>query len=85
MAQIVIYGKPACTFCQKAKAICERHQLPYEYKLLDEDFTREQLFEEFPTAKTFPQIKVNGQAVGGYDQFIQYLEDHAYTGTGYTL
>ena len=36
---------------------------------LDEDFTREQMFEKFPSARTFPQITINGELVGGYTEF----------------
>ena len=36
--------------------------------MLDEDFTREELFEIFPTARTFPQIKIDGESIGGFDQ-----------------
>jgi len=82
---IEIWGKPACPSCMKAKQLCETRKLAYTYKELGKDFEREQVFEEFPTARTFPQIKVNGQAVGGYEQFISYIEDTNYTGTGHTI
>lgn len=78
---IEIFGKPGCPYCDKAKAICDLRELQYEYKLVDVDFTREELFEQFPTARTFPQIKVHGVAVGGCDDFERYLED---TNTGST-
>ena len=72
---ITIFGKPNCPFCDKAKTVCEMRGLEYEYKLVDKDFTKEELFEQFPTARTFPQIKVNGSAIGGYSDFEQYLEE----------
>ena len=50
-----------------------------------EDFTREVMVEEFPTARTFPQIVVSGNKIGGYDQLVKYIEDTNYTGTGDTL
>ena len=37
--------------------------------MLDVDFTREQMFEKFPSARTFPQITVNGELIGGYTEF----------------
>ena len=37
--------------------------------MLDEDFTREDLMEAFPTARTFPQIVVNGDKIGGFTEF----------------
>jgi glutaredoxin len=40
--------------------------------MLDEDFTREQLFEEFPTARTFPQIRISGESIGGFDNLQEW-------------
>jgi|TARA_B110000858_G_scaffold183125_1_gene223156 glutaredoxin 3 len=82
---ITIWGKPACPSCLKAKAMCEKYQFKFEYKELGKDFTREEVFETFPTAKTFPQIIVRGNKVGGYEQFVKYVEDTNYTGTGHSL
>ena len=33
------------------------------------DFTREELFEKFPSARTFPQITMDGILIGGYTEF----------------
>ena len=41
--------------------------------MLNEDFTREQLLEKFPTARTFPQITIDGQSIGGYQEFQKYI------------
>jgi glutaredoxin len=82
---IEIYGKPSCAFCDRAKQLCEQRELDYRYYQLDEDFTREEVLEMFPGARTFPQIKVSGTIVGGWDKFPQYLEDTGYNGTGHTL
>jgi glutaredoxin len=82
---ITIWGKPACPSCMKAKATCESRQLQNEYKELGKDFTREQVFEKFPGARTFPQIIVGSNKVGGYEQMLAYLEDTNYNGSGYTI
>ena len=66
---IEIYGKTFCPYCDKAKALCERENYEYSYKQLDKDFTREDFFDMFPTARTFPQIKINGELIGGYTEF----------------
>ena len=66
---IEIWSKPDCPYCVRAKNLCEQKGYEYRYKMLDEDFTREQLFEKFPTARTFPQITVHGEYVGGYTEF----------------
>lgn len=82
---IEIWGKPACPFCERAKALCESRDLKYSYFELGKEFTREEILEQFPGAKTFPQIKINGAAIGGYDNLGAYLEETNYNGTGYTL
>jgi glutaredoxin len=82
---IEIWGKPACAFCEAAKLLCETRNLKYVYKQLDVDFTREEILENFPGAKTFPQIIVNGTKIGGYDKLTSYLEETGYNGTGHTL
>ena len=63
---IEIYGKTFCTYCDKAKALCEREGYDYVYKELDKDFSREEFFNIFPAARTFPQIKIDGNDIGGY-------------------
>ena len=85
MSMIEIWGKPSCPSCLKAKAFCENRQLKYVYKELGKDFEREAVFEEFPGARTFPQVKVGGNKVGGYEQMVEYIDNTGYTGTGHSL
>jgi glutaredoxin len=85
MPMIEIYGKEQCPFCVQAKQLCETRSYPFVYKQLGQDFTREEVMELFPGARTFPQIKVNGTAIGGYEQLRKYIEETGYTGSGHTL
>lgn len=82
---IQIWGKPQCPHCESAKRLLDSRQIEYEYLQLGVDFERDRVLEEFPEARTFPQIVVNGQKIGGYDNLAQHLEDTGYNGTGYTL
>ena len=70
---IEIFGKDNCPYCVAAKQLAESKKLDYEYKTLGVDFTREEVLEQFPGARTFPQIKVSGTAVGGYEELRKYL------------
>lgn len=65
---IEIYGKPSCPFCDKAKMLCETKGLEYTYKSLGTDYTKEELLEMFPGARTVPQIRIDGKAIGGYTE-----------------
>ena len=69
---IEIYGKDHCPYCDRAIALVEKIEAEFVYKKLDRDFTREQLFEEFPTARTFPQIRIDGEAIGGFDNLQEW-------------
>ena len=82
---IEIWGKPACPYCVKAVNLCKTRQLEYTYKSLGTDFTREQIFETLPTARTFLQIIIGGHKVGGYEQMVDYIENTNYNGTGHTI
>jgi glutaredoxin len=70
---IKIYGKPSCPFCQKAKDLAERKGLDYIYLTLDVNYTREDLMELVPNARTVPQIFVNETLIGGYNDFETFV------------
>jgi hypothetical protein len=44
---------------------------------LDVDFSRETLLENYPTAKTFPVITVDGFYIGGYSQLAERINTQA--------
>ena len=66
-----IYSRNNCVFCDKAKMRLAKHN-PKIY-MLNEDYTREEFFQKFPNAKTFPQIIVNDKHIGTYKQLEQWL------------
>tara|TARA_B100000902_G_C27216611_1_gene867331 strand:- start:1019 stop:1237 length:219 start_codon:yes stop_codon:yes gene_type:complete len=70
---IEIYGKEHCPFCDMAKVLCTQKQEEYKYFQLGTDFTREEMIEKFPTARTFPQIILEGESIGGYDKLKEKL------------
>lgn len=82
---IEIWGRDNCGYCEAARELCEIRNYKFRYYRLGEHFTREELLEMFPTAKTYPQIKVGGAYVGGYNELTTYLEETGYNGTGHSL
>ena len=73
--KVEIYSKPQCPYCDMAKNLAEREGYDLTYKMLDEDFDRETLMETFPGARTFPQIIVDGNKIGGYQEFKQLVDE----------
>ena len=71
---IEIFGKPQCPFCERAIALCEQRGYKFTYKSLGTDFGREEMLEMFPTARTFPQIRIKDENIGGYDQLVEYVK-----------
>jgi glutaredoxin len=49
--------------------IQERSDISYSVLKLGKDFTREDVLSEFPNARTFPQIKIDGSNIGGWSEF----------------
>ena len=70
---IKIYGKEQCPFCDMAKVLCTQKLKEWKYFQLGKDFNREEMLEMFPTARTFPQIIMEGENIGGYDQLKEKL------------
>lgn len=74
-----VYGKDDCSYCKRAVSLLTAKNLSFDYKKLGEHFTREELLQEFPSAKTFPQVReTNGKIgpamnIGGYDDLVLYL------------
>lgn len=71
---IEIYTKPNCSFCNRAKKLLESNNIQYTEHKLNVTFTREQLLEKFPSAKTYPVIVVDGFNIGGYTELKEKLE-----------
>ena len=69
--EVKIYSKDNCIFCTKAKAVLSSHNP--QVLMLDEDYSRDQFFEIFPTAKTFPQIIINGEKIGGFHELERWM------------
>lgn len=73
----VIWSKDNCPFCIKAKEMLKAKGIKFEERNLSTgEWTREQLLEAVPNARTVPQIWLYGEYIGGYDQLETYYEEH---------
>jgi glutaredoxin len=73
----IIWSKDNCTFCDQAKALLEQRNIAYEERKIGYGYTREDLLEAVPTARTVPQIFVNNNHVGGFTELRKYIEETA--------
>ena len=70
---IVVWSKSGCGYCEAAKSLLRQKGLSFEERKIDDGWTREQLLEAVPHAKTVPQIFIDGRLVGGYHDLHKEL------------
>lgn len=68
----IIWSTPTCSFCVKAKTELTKRGIEYEERILGIDWTKEQLQEVVPNARTVPQIFLDGTYIGGYTELMSY-------------
>ena len=73
----IVWSKDNCTFCDHAKALLEQRNIAYEERKIGHGYSREDLLEAVPTARTVPQIFVNNNYIGGFTELRKYIEETA--------
>jgi glutaredoxin len=70
----IVWSKLCCPFCDQAKALLERKGIEFEEKKIGEGYTKEQLLEAVPNARTVPQIFLDGELIGGFTELKKHLQ-----------
>jgi glutaredoxin 3 len=70
----VVWSKNACPFCDQAKNLLKLKGIEFEERNISTDWTREQLLEAVPDARTVPQIFLNQQLIGGFTELRKHLQ-----------
>lgn len=73
---IVVWSKYHCPYCDQAKSLLDRHGLEYVEHKIGDGFTREDLLEQIPNARSVPQIIINGEIVGGLTELQKHLSEN---------
>jgi len=74
MMKATVWSKHHCPYCDQAKALLTQRGYIIEEKKIGDGFTREQLLEAVPSARTVPQIFIDKQLIGGFTELKQHLE-----------
>ena len=65
----VVWSKDQCPYCVQAKQLLENKGIEYEERnIMHGTWTREQLLEAVPNARTVPQIFLEDEYVGGFTE-----------------
>jgi glutaredoxin len=75
MSKAIVWTKTYCPYCVNAKNLLQSKGIEYEERnIQDGDWTREQLLEAVPGAKTVPQIFIDGKLIGTYEHLKNYFK-----------
>lgn len=72
----IIWSKYHCTFCEQAKSLLNQKGILFEEKKIGDGYTKEELLEAVPNARTVPQIFIDEKLIGGYTELKKYFEQN---------
>ena len=72
--KVVVWSKYHCPYCDQAKALLTQKGIQFEERRIGDGWTKEELLEHIPSARTVPQIVINGDVIGGFNDLKKLLE-----------
>lgn len=69
--KVTIYTTEPCRFCNSAKDLLERRQIPFEEVNLAKDPEGRASLAAHTGQMTFPQILISGETLGGFRELLQ--------------
>lgn len=73
MTKAIVWSKHMCPYCDQAKALLTLKGIDFEERKIGSGYTREDLLEAVPTARTVPQIFIDEQLIGGFTELKNHL------------
>ena len=70
----IVWSKENCPYCLQAKGLLKQKGIKFEERNISQDWTREQLLEAIPTAKTLPQIFLDDNYIGGFTELRKHFQ-----------
>ena len=69
----IIWSKYHCPYCDQARALLSQKGIPFEERKIGDGYTREELLEAVPNARTVPQIFLDDVLIGGFTELKAHL------------
>ena len=70
----IIWSKYKCPYCDQAKALLTQKGIRYEERKIGDGYSKEELLEAVPNARTVPQIFLDGNLIGGFTELKKHLQ-----------
>jgi glutaredoxin len=71
----VIWSKYQCPYCEQAKSLLKSKGIQFEEKKIGDGYTKEELLEAVPNARTVPQIFLDDQLIGGFTELREHFKN----------
>jgi len=71
----IVYSKYNCPYCDQAKALLTQKGIPFEERKIGDGYSKEDLLEAVPNARSVPQIFLDEELVGGFTELRARLVD----------
>lgn len=72
--KVVIWSKYHCSYCEQAKSLLKENDIIFEERRIGDGWTREDLLEAVPNARSVPQIFIDETHIGGFNELKKHLE-----------
>jgi len=69
-----VWSKYHCPYCDQAKALLKSKGIQFEEKKIGDGYTKEELLEAVPGARTVPQIFLDDKLIGGFTELRTHLQ-----------
>jgi glutaredoxin 3 len=74
MPRIEVFSGPGCTYCAAAKDLLRQHRLAFEeLDIKSSGANLGELRRRLPRSTSIPQIFVDGEHIGGFEDLQLYL------------
>ena len=71
----IIWSKEQCGQCLQAKNMLTLRGIEYEERIIGLGWTKEDLLESVPNARSVPQIFFNEEYIGGFTELKERLQN----------
>jgi len=69
----IVWSKYNCPYCEQAKQLLAQRGISYEERKIGDGYDKEDLLEAVPNARSVPQIFLDDELIGGFNELRERL------------
>lgn len=71
----IVWSKEQCPYCEMAKQLLTSKGIEFEEKKIGNGYTKEDLLNAVPSARSVPQVFLDDQLIGGFSELKTRLTE----------